>query len=64
MRIDTSGLSCPEPVLRTKKALKNKPQTIEVLVDNEAALQNVTRFLDSLGYKTCHEEYLIKAKYK
>lgn len=62
MRIDTSGLSCPEPVLRTKKALKNKPQTIEVLVDNEAALQNVTRFLENLDYKTSHEDFLIKAK--
>ena len=62
MRIDTSGLSCPEPVLKTKLALKNKPQTLEVLVDNEAALQNVTRFLDNSGYKTSHEDYLIKAK--
>lgn len=64
MKIDTSGLSCPEPVLQTKKAIKNKPQTLEVLVDNEAALQNVSRFLENSGYKLSSDHYLITAKIK
>lgn len=54
----------PRTGLKTKLALKNKPQTVEVLVDNEAALQNVTRYLENSGYKTSHEDYLIKGKNK
>lgn len=60
MRIDTSGLSCPEPVLKTKKALKDKPAYIEVIVDNTAALQNVSRFLKSQKYEITTEDFLIK----
>jgi TusA-related sulfurtransferase len=60
MKIDTSGLSCPEPVLKTKKAIKNKPSQIEVLVDNTAALQNVSRFLKSQNYQVTVEDNIIK----
>lgn len=60
MKIDTSGLSCPEPVLKTKKAIKNKPSQIEVLVDNTAALQNVSRFLKSQHYQVTVEDNIIK----
>ncbi|MCF7945254.1 MAG: sulfurtransferase-like selenium metabolism protein YedF [Spirochaetia bacterium] len=48
--IDTSGLSCPQPVILTKKALKEPPNTtIQVLVDNETAKKNVLRFLTFSG---------------
>jgi selenium metabolism protein YedF len=51
--IDARGLSCPAPVLQTKAAIENEGVTeISVLVDNEAAKQNVTRFLTSKGYIT------------
>lgn len=50
-RIDTCGMSCPQPVLMTKKALEIKPDGIEVLVDNNTAKNNVTRFLNSQNYK-------------
>jgi selenium metabolism protein YedF len=51
MEIDATKLSCPAPVLMTKEAVeKNHPGKIEVLVDNEAAKQNVSRFLQSQGY--------------
>lgn len=60
MVIDTSGLSCPEPVLRAKKAIKSKPQTVEILVDNTTAAQNVTRFLKSNKYQVVVEGNLIK----
>lgn len=62
MRIDTSGLSCPEPVLRTKKAIKNSPKMIEVVVDNNTALQNVTRFLEKQAYKVESSDFVIKAE--
>jgi len=45
-------MDCPAPVLKTKKNIeKDHPQILEVLVDNEAAKQNVTRFLESQGYQ-------------
>jgi len=62
MTIDTSGLSCPEPVLKTKQAIKNQPASIEVIVDNNTALQNVKRFLENNKYTVNIEDYLIKAK--
>ena len=56
-RIDASGLSCPAPVLETKAAVENShPQHIDVLVDNEPARQNVARYLESQGYRTCVEQ--------
>ena len=52
-KIDARGLSCPAPVLETKAAVEqHHPQQIEVIVDNEPAKQNVSRFLNSQGYQT------------
>ena len=48
--IDCRGLACPAPVLQTKEAIdKEHPSVIKVLVDNEAAKQNVSRFMGSQG---------------
>ena len=50
--LDCRGLACPAPVLNTKKALDTKrPKRIVVLVDNEAAKENVCRFLGSQGFE-------------
>ena len=46
--VDARGLSCPQPVILTMKALE-KEKEIKVLVDNETAVQNVTRFASSKG---------------
>lgn len=54
-RIDTCGMSCPQPVLMTKKALENNQDGIQVLVDNNTARNNVTRFLSSQNYKVTVE---------
>lgn len=48
--VDARGLSCPQPVLVTKEAVKKNPNAIEVLVDNETAKGNVKRFLTHSGY--------------
>ncbi|MBO4369013.1 MAG: sulfurtransferase-like selenium metabolism protein YedF [Desulfovibrio sp.] len=49
--IDCRGLSCPQPVIETKKVLKEQhPQELSVLVDNEAAHENISRFLVKNGY--------------
>ena len=55
--IDARGLACPAPVLQTKSAIdQESPGLIKVLVDNEAAKQNVTRFLESQHYDTSVEK--------
>ena len=47
-RIDTSGFSCPEPVIMTKKALKDSPDALTVIVDNVASRENVKRFGEAI----------------
>ena len=48
--LDLAGLACPLPVIRTKEALEGG-ETAEfiVVVDNEAARDNVSRFAQSRG---------------
>jgi tRNA 2-thiouridine synthesizing protein A len=48
--IDTRGLSCPQPVLMTKKSIEPVTKSVEVLVDNDTAMNNVIRFLKSAGF--------------
>ena len=49
--IDARGLACPLPVIQVQRAIEKKhPATLEVLVDNNPAVQNVTRFANHVGY--------------
>ena len=46
--LDARGVACPAPVLMTKETVeKDRLNTLEVIVDNEAARENVSRFLGS-----------------
>ena len=54
--IDARGLSCPIPVIKVKQAVESKPATVEVLVDNIVAVQNITRFANSVGYQISVKE--------
>ena len=49
--INAKGDNCPIPVIKTKKALEalTGAETVEVLVDNEIAVQNVTKLGTSEG---------------
>ncbi|MBU4345510.1 MAG: sulfurtransferase-like selenium metabolism protein YedF [Proteobacteria bacterium] len=50
--IDCRGLACPAPVLKTKEAVETGGlNELTVLVDNEAARQNVGRFLESRSFE-------------
>lgn len=51
--VNAIGDACPLPVVKTKKALENlaAPDMIEVLVDNETAVKNVTKFVSQTGKK-------------
>ena len=54
--IDARGLSCPMPVVMTQKAIqKGAPATLEVLVDAQVAVENVTRYAQSQGYRVAVE---------
>ena len=51
--VDVRGLLCPMPLVKVRKEIeKNNPATLEVLFDDKGALDNVTRFVTGLGYKT------------
>ena len=56
--VNAMGDACPIPVIMTKKALEeNKGQdTVEVLVDNETAVKNVTKMAESLGTSVTQEK--------
>lgn len=55
--INCSGLACPAPVLKTKEAIEKDGLTeISVIVDNEAAKQNVSRFLGTKNFGTSVKE--------
>ena len=50
--LDCRGMSCPQPVLETKKALdKSGPEGVLILVDNPGSKENVRRFGESQGYQ-------------
>ncbi len=65
-KIDTRGMSCPQPVLMTKKALDKHPEGVAIIVDNNTAKRNVERFLKSSGYTTKitedGEDFILEAK--
>ncbi len=50
--LDCRGFACPQPVLKTKAVIdEGGIERITVLVDNEAAKENVSRFLGRFGYR-------------
>lgn len=50
--VDARGLSCPQPVLMTLDEIKaDKEKELVVLVDNEAAKENVSRAAKSKGWQ-------------
>lgn len=55
-QFDARGLSCPQPVLETKKALTENPNGVQIFVDNTTARNNVERFMKNSGYKVEVEE--------
>lgn len=65
-QIDTCGLSCPQPVLMTKKMLESNKEGGEIIVDNQTARENVVRMAESMGYNVTVEvkedTFVIRAK--
>lgn len=56
MEIDARGLSCPQPIIETKKAVDKKVTSMSVLVDSIAAKENVSRFAKVMKYDVTVKE--------
>lgn len=56
IEVDARGLSCPEPVIQTKRALSSQPKEIAVRVDNNVAKENVKKALETSGYQVSIKE--------
>lgn len=66
-RLDFRGLKCPQPVINTKKYFDAiESGEVEVIVDNEVAKNNISKFSQSNNYKYSVEEkeglYFIKVE--
>lgn len=53
--LDLRGLKCPEPAMRTGKALRNADELL-VIVDDEEAVQNISRGAKKRGYEITVEQ--------
>ncbi|CAH2212164.1 sulfurtransferase TusA family protein [Tepidibacter aestuarii] len=66
VKVDVRGMSCPQPVLITKNAVSSNPKEIEIVADDNTAVNNISRFLKSSGYKyevkEIEEDYIINAQ--
>jgi len=54
--LDARGLSCPEPVIMIRKAMMNKENQYEMIVDNPTSKENVMRYAEHQGYTVTIEE--------
>ncbi len=56
--VDARGYSCPTPVVMVQKAVKeSSPKRLEVAVDNQCSVENVTRFAQNAGYKVTVSDF-------
>ena len=58
LKVDARGDACPLPVVKAKKAIAelNGAGEVEVLVDNEIAVQNLTKMAQQKGYASSAEK--------
>ena len=69
VKVNAIGDNCPIPVVKAKKAIESltRAAIVEINVDNEIAVQNVTKMvnqknLESTCEKLGEKNYLIKVK--
>ncbi len=58
IRVNAMGDACPIPVVKTKNAIKGmkEPGEVEIFVDNEIAVQNLTKMANQKGYDVKSEK--------
>jgi len=51
--LDCLGLYCPEPVFRTRQEIDKLAvgQVLEVIADDPAAVEDITRLVEKLGHQ-------------
>lgn len=55
--VDARGFSCPIPVVKTRKAMEEKPEDVlTVVVETAVSKENVSRLAQSRGYTVKVEE--------
>ena len=55
--VDARGLSCPQPVILTRKAIQeSEGGEVAVLVDTMTQVHNCTRVAEKLGWQAEHQE--------
>jgi len=66
--IDVRGLSCPQPVFLTKKAIDAGESEITVTANDAAARDNIKRLAENSGYdvqiEKKREDYILKIAMK
>lgn len=65
IKVNAMGDVCPIPVIKTKNAIKEMAEggVVEVLVDNEIAVQNLTKMAKQKQY-VCRSEKVAENEYK
>ena len=58
IQVNAMGDACPIPVVKTKNAIKELggPGVVQTLVDNEIAVQNLTKMANQKGYQVKSEK--------
>ena len=57
VQVDARGLSCPQPVMQTRRALQDASAgEVTVLLDSMTQVHNCTRAAEALGWDVGHEE--------
>ncbi len=55
--VDARGLSCPQPVILTRRTLQQTSvKEVVVLIDTMTQVHNCTRAAEKLGWQAEHEE--------
>ena len=55
--IDARGLSCPVPVVMVQKEVKaSAPEELQVIVDAQVCVENITRYAHLQNYEVSVEE--------
>ena len=50
-KLDARGRSCPEPVMMLRNAMASQEESYEIIVDNHASKENITRYAEHAGYR-------------
>lgn len=52
IKVNALGMACPKPLIETRKAIEGlkSPDTVEVMVDNTMAVENIKGFANENGY--------------